>query len=89
MKVVITVIGRDKIGIVAQIAKTLANLQINIIDISQTLMQGNFTMILIGQWEQKQISFKEVKNKFTNLAKKIGLDIHVQPQELFDKIQKL
>ena len=51
MKAIITVVGQDQVGIVARVASQLAELKVNIIDISQTLMHGSFTMILMGEWD--------------------------------------
>lgn len=52
MKAVITVIGHDQVGIVAKVSQKLATLKVNITDISQTLMDGDFTMMLMGEWNE-------------------------------------
>lgn len=89
MKAIITVVGRDQVGIVAQVSQKLAELNVNIIDISQTLMHGSFTMILMGEWDGDQMKFDQVKSALTSLGDQLGLDIRMQRQELFDAIQKL
>jgi ACT domain-containing protein len=89
MKAVITVIGHDQVGIVAKVSQKLATLKVNITDISQTLMDGDFTMMLMGEWNEKTINFETVKKGLTDLGTETGLDIHIQRQELFDAIQKL
>ncbi|KRL66181.1 ACT domain-containing protein [Companilactobacillus versmoldensis] len=88
MKAILTVIGRDHVGIVAKVATKLAELNINIIDVSQTLMHGNFTMIMMVTWDEKT-SFESVKSSLTDLGQETDLDIHIQRQEIFDAIQKL
>lgn len=89
MKAIITVIGQDKVGIVAAVSNQLAKLNVNIIDISQTLMHGSFTMILMGEWDEQATSFETVKQALTEQGETLGLDIRIQRQELFDAIQKL
>ncbi|MBZ2200609.1 MAG: ACT domain-containing protein [Lentilactobacillus hilgardii] len=89
MKAVITVIGHDQIGIVAKVSQKLATLKVNITDISQTLMHGDFTMMLMGEWRESEVDFETIKGGLTELGSETGLDIHIQRQELFDAIQKL
>ncbi|EEI19045.1 hypothetical protein G8J22_01063 [Lentilactobacillus hilgardii] len=89
MKAVITVIGHDQIGIVARVSQKLATLKVNITDISQTLMHGDFTMMLMGEWRESEVDFETIKRGLTELGSETGLDIHIQRQELFDAIQKL
>ncbi|MBT9672281.1 ACT domain-containing protein [Secundilactobacillus kimchicus] len=89
MKAIITVVGQDQVGIVARVASQLAELKVNIIDISQTLMHGSFTMILMGEWDGEQQSFDRIKTALADLGQQLGLDIRMQRQELFDAIQKL
>ncbi|WP_288530280.1 ACT domain-containing protein [uncultured Secundilactobacillus sp.] len=89
MKAIITVVGQDQVGIVARVASQLAELKVNIIDISQTLMHGSFTMILMGEWDGEQQSFDQIKTALSELGQHLGLDIRMQRQELFDAIQKL
>ncbi|AFR22770.1 ACT domain-containing protein [Lactobacillus helveticus] len=89
MKAVITVIGHDQIGIVAKVSQRLATLKVNITDISQTLMHGDFTMMLMGEWNDDDVQFEVVKQGLQDLANETGLSINIQRQELFDAIQKL
>ena len=89
MKAVITVIGHDQMGIVAAVSQRLAALRVNITDISQTLMHGDFTMMLMGEWDDGDVKFEVVKRGLLDLAKETGLSINIQRQELFDAIQKL
>lgn len=89
MKAVITVIGHDEVGIVAKVSQRLATLKVNITDISQTLMHGDFTMMLMGEWNDQEVQFEVVKQGLQDLAKETGLSINIQRQELFDAIQKL
>ncbi len=83
MQVIVTVIGTDKVGIIAQVTTALANLDVNILDVSQTIMQGAFTMMLLAKIPD-DASFKTVKQKLTALGDKIGVEIKVSRQEIFD-----
>ncbi|VDG19101.1 ACT domain-containing protein [Lactiplantibacillus mudanjiangensis] len=89
MKAIITVVGQDQVGIVATVANELAQLKINIVDMSQTLMDHNFTMMLSGEWDDQVLSFAAVKAALDKLGEQSGLTIRIQRQALFDAIQKL
>lgn len=89
MKLIITVIGQDKVGIVAKVSQKLAELNINILDISQTLMQNNFTMILAGELSADKPDFTSIQAELKALGETIGVAIRIQRQEIFDAVQKL
>ncbi|MCD2255716.1 ACT domain-containing protein [Lactobacillus sp. CC-MHH1034] len=89
MKIVITVIGQDQIGIVAKVSRKLADLKVNILDISQTLMQTNFTMILMGEIKTDTPNLAQIQTELKALGTEIGVVIRVQRSEVFDAIQKL
>lgn len=88
MKAILTVLGHDQVGIVAKVSTKLAELNVNIIDISQTLMHDNFTMMMMVTWDDT-IQFDTIKNSLNELSKTTGLDIRIQREEIFDAIQKL
>ena len=62
-KIIITVSGTDKVGIVANITAVLARVKVNIEDIKQTLMQGHFVMFMLCDTSESELNFKEIKNK--------------------------
>lgn len=88
MKAILTVIGHDHVGIVAKVSSKLAELNVNIIDISQTLMHENFTMMMMVTLDNST-QFDTVQQELANLGQETGLDIRIQRQEIFDAIQKL
>jgi ACT domain-containing protein len=88
MKAILTVIGHDHVGIVAKVSTKLAELNVNIIDISQTLMHENFTMMMMVTLDNST-QFDTVQQELANLGQETGLDIRIQRQEIFDAIQKL
>lgn len=88
MKAILTVLGHDQVGIVAKVSTKLATLDVNIIDISQTLMHDNFTMMMMVTWDDST-PFEDIKSELNDLGKETGLDIRIQREEIFDAIQKL
>ena len=89
MKAIVTVIGTDKPGIIAKVSTDLAASNINIEDISQTIMQGNFTMIMQCGLEKSTLSIKQLKEKLTALGESIGVSIHVQHEDIFNAMHKI
>ena len=89
MKAIVTVIGKDKPGIIAKVSACLAENNVNIEDISQTIMQGNFTMIMQCGFENASLSLKEIKSKLVEIGEKIGVSIHVQHEDIFNAMHKI
>lgn len=85
-KVIITVSGADKIGIVAGIVNILAKCNVNIEDIKQTLMQGHFVMFMLCNIEQSNLSFKELKNALIEEGNRMEVEIWVQKKGIFEKM---
>lgn len=88
-QIIVTVSGVDKVGIVAKITAVLAQYQVNIEDIKQTLMQGHFVMFLLGNIEKSQYSFSEIKDALLNEGKKLGMEIWVQRKEIIDNMHNI
>jgi len=88
-KIIVTISGKDGVGIVAEIAGVLAKYGVNIEDIRQTIMQGCFMMFLLGDISKSQYSFKEVKEALTLAGQKLGMEIWIQKKEIFDKMHTI
>lgn len=88
-QIIVTVSGVDKVGIVAKVTTVLAELEVNIEDIKQTLMQGHFVMFLLGNIEKSKYSFSEIKEGLTNLGTEMGMEIWVQRKEIFDNMHQI
>lgn len=88
-KIVVTVIGADSVGIVAGVAKELAMQNINILDISQTILDGIFDMVLICDMEQAKGSLKEVQDGMDALGKELGVDVRVQLADIFYAMHRI
>jgi len=83
-KIIITVSGTDKVGIVAKVATMLAECKVNIEDIKQTLMQGHFVMFMLCDIEKADKPFKYIKETLKEECKKLEMEVWVQRKEIFD-----
>ena len=88
-KIIITVSGVDRIGIVANVANVLADNKVNIEDIKQTIMQDYFVMFVLGDISKSEKSFKEIKESLQKAGEELQMEIWVQKKELFDKMHTI
>lgn len=88
-KIIVTISGKDGVGIVAKISTTLAKYNVNIEDIRQTIMQGCFMMFLLADISQANNSFKEIKNALSCVGKELGMEVWTQKKEIFDKMHTI
>ena len=89
MKCIVTVIGQDRPAIIAKVSTALAQNKVNIEDISQTLMQNNFTMLMLCDLKNATLSLKELKDNLVNIGQEIGVSIHVQHEDIFNAMHKI
>ncbi len=89
MKAIVTVIGKDKSGIIAGVSNMLAKKQINIEDISQTILQGYFTMIMLVDIDEKKITIDELNKEAEILGNEIGVKIIIQHEEIFNAMYRV
>lgn len=89
MKAVVTVIGKDQKGIIARVSNILCNNDVNILDISQTIMQDMFTMIMLVEFDNENVTLKQVIDEFEKAEKDMGLSIHVQREEIFTSMHRI
>lgn len=88
-KIIITVSGVDRIGIVAKVAAVLADYKVNIEDIKQSIMQDYFVMFLLGDISQSEKSFKEIKEAMQKAGEKLKMEIWIQKKQIFDKMHNI
>ena len=88
-KVLITISGLDKVGIVAAISSSLAQLGVNIEDIKQTIMQDHFVMMMLCDISKSQNSFKTIKEELIKSGEEISMEVWVQRKEIFDKMHTI
>ena len=89
MKAVITVIGRDTVGVVAKVSAVCAELNINIEDITQSIMQDMFCMIMLVDLSKATAEAAAVRDRFTALGKGMGMQVTVTRQEVFDAMHTI
>ena len=88
MRVLLTVIAQDKVGIIAEVSNTLAECNINIININQNIMQGFFNMVLIADMSEATVSLQEAKDKVHALGERIGVEIRMQSEDIFKAMHR-
>ncbi len=89
MKAVITVIGKDKVGIIAGISSILADCNVNILDISQTIMQDIFTMIMLVDISESCKDFSDLSEQLEQKGKEIGITIQIQHENIFNSMHRI
>jgi len=89
MRAIVSVIGKDKLGIIAKVSGRLFELGVNIEDISQTIMQNYFTMIMLVDTTGCKITFDDISRELEKLGEKIGVNIRIQREDIFDAINKI
>lgn len=88
-KTIITVVGKDSVGIIAKVCTYLADNNVNILDISQTITGGYFNMMMIADISESNKSFADITDDFEGLGNSIGCVIKMQREEIFDKMHRL
>ncbi|NBH81665.1 ACT domain-containing protein [bacterium C-53] len=88
-KTIITVVGKDTVGIIAKVCTYLASNQINILDISQTIVQGYFNMMMIVDREGSTKVFGDVAHELEQIGEEIGVVIRCQREDIFDMMHRI
>ena len=88
-KTIITVVGEDTVGIIAKVCTYLADNSINILDISQTIVQGYFNMMMITDMEKASKQFGDIADELEALGQEIGVVIKCQREEIFKMMQRV
>ena len=89
MKAIMTVIGADRVGIVADVATLLAKMGVNILDINQTIMDGIFTMTILVDTATSSHSFEKISAALTEKGEEIALSIRIQRREVFTAMHRI
>ena len=88
-RVIITVVGKDAVGIIAKVCTYLADSQVNILDISQTIVAGYFNMMMIVDLNGAKKSFYDVAGELDEIGAKIGVMVKCQREEIFDMMHRI
>jgi ACT domain-containing protein len=89
MKAIITVIGVDQIGIIAEVSTLLAEKKVNILDINQTVLGEYFTMTMLVDLESLEIPLEDLKNELNKKGEKLGLSIKLQHEDIFRSMHRI
>ena len=88
-KTIITVVGKDSVGIIAKVCTYLSENQVNILDISQTIVQGYFNMMMLADVNASEKDFVELSTDLEKLGEEIGCIIKMQREDIFNKMHRL
>ena len=88
-KAIITVVGQDTVGIIARVCTYLSDHKVNVLDISQTIIDGFFNMMMIVDVSNCTKELAAVVDEMDELGKTIGVDIHCQSEDIFEKMHRL
>ena len=89
MKAVVTVVGKDRVGIIANVCTALAGFGVNVLDINQTVMQGYFTMMMVVEVSMCNVPLAELVTKMDELGREMGLSIRVQREDIFEAMHRI
>jgi len=89
MRAIVTVIGKDRVGIIADVCAILAKNKVNILDISQTVMQEYFTMIMLVDILKEGVSFDELSTILNDAGIELNLSIRIQREDIFNAMHRI
>ena len=89
MNAIITVVGTDQVGIIAKVSSYLSEHKINIIDISQTILSGNFVMMMMVDLSKSDISIQDNKEKLAKLGDALGVSISMMHERVFSAMHRM
>jgi ACT domain-containing protein len=89
MKAVVTVVGKDRVGIIASVCVELAQYNVNVMDISQTVMQGYFTMMMVVEVSECSVPLAELCKAMDAKGQEMGLSIRVQREDIFEAMHRV
>ena len=90
MKAIVTVVGKDRVGIIAEICSLLAEMNININDINQTVMQDDFfTMVMLTDTAKSSLNFGEISDKLNAKGEEMGLSVRIQREDIFNSMHRI
>ena len=89
MRAVLTVIGRDKEGIIAQVSDVLWKRNINILDIAQNVLEDVFAMVMLVELQKSTVPIAELKKEMEDVGEKLGMKIHVMHEDIFNSMHRI
>ena len=89
MKAVVTVVGKDTVGILSKISTVCAENQMNVVEVSQSILQDMFCMIMLGDINDMNISFDEFAEKLKTMGEEMNMDIHCMHEDIFNSMHRI
>ena len=89
MKAIVTVVGKDRVGIIASVCTALARFNVNVLDINQTVMQGYFTMMMATDVSACNIPLADLVTEMARIGEDMGLSIRVQREDIFQAMHRI
>ena len=88
-RAIVTIIGSDRVGIIAGIANVIADASVNILDISQSVIREFFTMIMMVDLSSASVSFEELKTRLAEKGVQLGVKVEIQREEIFQAMHRI
>ena len=88
-KAIVTVLGKDKVGIICGVSTVLKDLNVNILDISQTILDGMFTMMMIADVSSANVPFDKLSELLSEEGKKLGVEVRIQLEDIFEAMHRI
>lgn len=89
MKIVVTIVGKDRVGIIAMVSNVLAENKVNILNINQNILDGFFNMVMIADMNESKIKLQELQQILREKGEEINLEIKAQHQDIFNIMHKI
>lgn len=89
MRAIVTVMGNDKTGIIAKTSTLLASCKVNILDITQTIIQNIFTMVMLVDLSGSDLEISEISVKLNELGEELGVEIRIQHEDIFNSMHRI
>ncbi len=89
MNAIITVVGSDKVGIIAGVTNFLAEHSINIADITQTVLSGNFVMMMMTELDHSDITIEQLRTEMDSMSVKMGVEINIMSEKVFSSMHRI
>ena len=89
MKAIVSVFSKDRIGIIADVCTVLADMRVNVLDLSQTIMDGVFTMVTLADTATSDLTFEQIQQRLAQEGERLGLSIRIQRKDIFDAMHTI
>ena len=88
-KAIITVIGKDKVGIIAKVTTTLSECKVNVLDITQTILKDMFTMMMIVDISSSAMDISKMREELEKTGEELGVEIRIQHEDIFNSMHRI